>query len=302
MRKVNLEVKNLVKKYGDFTAVNKLSFLINEKEIYALLGPNGAGKTSTFESIEGLIPVTSGSIYVDGNKRKGKSKIDKNIGVQLQDSAFQKNMKVMEIIKLVSLYYECKVNQELFKRMQMQELANKKISDLSVGQRRRVSLYLAFMHNPKIIILDEPTAGLDVIAKNEIYDILREFKDKGVSILISSHDMGEIERLADRIGVIVKGQLLKEASALEMTSTNQETKKIILKTKKNARSYEKDMEAFIVRREKSAEGYLIIYVMNLQESVSHLMKAIEKNRDVILDMRIEQPSLEEVFMKMTKYA
>lgn len=134
-------------------------------------------------------------------------------------------MKVKEMIKLVSMYYKCEIDKELYDRIKMEELADKKIENLSVGQRRRVSLFLAIMHKPRLVMLDEPTAGLDVIAKNDIYEVLKEYKNQGVSILISSHDMSEIERLADKIGVIVKGRMLKEASALEMTNTSNGTKK-----------------------------------------------------------------------------
>src|SRR5699024_1709328 len=109
----------------------------------------------------------------------------------------------------VSMYYECEINEELYERLKFSEIENKKISQLSVGQKRKLTLFLAIMHEPKLIILDEPTAGLDVITKNEIYEILCELRDERTSILISSHDMSEIERLADRIGVIVKGKLLK---------------------------------------------------------------------------------------------
>lgn len=142
-------------------------------------------------------------------------------------------MKVKEMIKLVSMYYKCEIDKELYDRIKMEELADKKIENLSVGQRRRVSLFLAIMHKPRLVMLDEPTAGLDVIAKNDIYEVLKEYKNQGVSILISSHDMSEIERLADKIGVIVKGRMLKEASALEMTNTSNGTKKNIEDAKGN---------------------------------------------------------------------
>lgn len=299
MGKINLEVKDLVKKYGGFTAVNKLSFFINEGEIYALLGPNGAGKTSTFESIEGVITYTSGNILINGIEKKKGNKIDHNMGIQLQDTSYPPNMKVIEMIKLVSLYYNCKINKKVYEQLQMSELKKKKLGDLSVGQRRRVSLYLAIIHNPKLIILDEPTAGLDVISKKEIYNILNELKQAGASILISSHDMNEIEKLADRIGVIVNGKLLSESSALEMTSKNQETKKVILKTKMRANIYLELLEPYIVRRDLEKEGYIIIYVTELQKCLTVLMKQIDNNQDTILDLRVEQPSLEEVFIKMT---
>lgn len=142
-------------------------------------------------------------------------------------------MKVKEMIKLVSMYYKCEIDKELYDRIKMEELADKKIENLSVGQRRRVSLFLAIMHKPRLVMLDEPTAGLDVIAKNDIYEVLKEYKNQGVLILISSHDMSEIERLADKIGVIVKGRMLKEASALEMTNTSNGTKKNIEDAKGN---------------------------------------------------------------------
>lgn len=295
----NLEVKNLVKKYGDFVAVDNLSFSIKRGEIYALLGPNGAGKTSTFESIEGLLPITSGEIIINGEKVNKKKGLDKNIGIQLQDSSFQGNMKVLEIIKLVSMYYECEINEELYERLKFSEIENKKISQLSVGQKRKLTLFLAIMHEPKLIILDEPTAGLDVITKNEIYEILCELRDERTSILISSHDMSEIERLADRIGVIVKGKLLKEGSALEMTNDSKGTKKIILKTFKGAQFYYEELKKYQTKS-KFHEEYLLIYTKDIQNSMIYLMKQIELNKDKIIDLRVEQPTLEEIFMQITK--
>lgn len=295
-----LEVKNLVIKYGEFTAVDKLSFTIKKGEVYALLGPNGAGKTSTFECIEGLVSKQSGEIFISGKEINIKNGVEKSIGIQLQDSAFQKNMKVIEIIKMVSMYYNCDIDMELFERLNINEIASKMIEDISIGQRRKVSIYLAIMHHPKLLILDEPTAGLDVIAKNQIYDIIKEIRLSGTAVLISSHDMAEIEKISDRIGVIVKGKMLKEATTLEITNDSYGTNKIILKTDRNLENYKKIMEKYQFKFEQLDEGYVVVYVKELQDAMFCLINEIDKNNDRIIDLRIEKPSLEEIFMKITK--
>lgn len=297
--KFNLEVNNLTKSYNDLVAVNNLSFKVAEGQIYALLGVNGAGKTTTFECIEGLIKKDKGEIKIDGVNFDGKSlsKINRDIGIQLQMSSFQSNMKVSEIIKLISMYYQCEINEQYYEKLNMSEICNKKFGDLSVGQKKRVTLYLAIMHKPKLVILDEPTAGLDVLGKNVIYELLHELKNNNTSILISSHDLSEIERLADYIGIIVKGNLVKEASLLEITASSNINKKLIIKTELGIESYLNELGNSYCKVDK-IDDYSVFYTDQLQNLLFKIINLIESKKDIIEDLRIEHPSLEEIFIQV----
>ncbi|MDB5143453.1 MAG: ATP-binding cassette protein [Mucilaginibacter sp.] len=205
-----ITVKNLVKNYGDFTAVKDVSFDVYEGEIFGLLGPNGAGKTTTLEIIETLRDKTSGEIMVDGfSIDKDTDSIKKRIGVQLQAAGYYPNLNLSELIVLFSgLYGISKTPMEMLEKVALTDKAKAKYKDLSGGQKQRFSIATTLINDPRIIFLDEPTTGLDPQARRNLWDLIREIRDNGTTVVITTHYMDEAEVLCDRVAFIDAGRII----------------------------------------------------------------------------------------------
>lgn len=214
MSKTIISVKNLVKKYGDFTAVKGISFDVQEGEIFGLLGPNGAGKSTTLEIIETLREKTSGEVVVDGlNLDINPNDIKKIIGVQLQTAGYYPGLKLTELIHLFAGLYNRSVNvTELLDTVNLRDKASSKFKELSGGQKQRFSIATTLINNPKIIFLDEPTTGLDPQARRNLWDLIRNIRDRGATVIITTHYMDEAEILCDRVAIIDTGKIISLAS------------------------------------------------------------------------------------------
>ncbi len=206
-----ISVRNLVKSYGQFQAVQSISFDVYEGEIFGLLGPNGAGKSTTLEIIETLRSKTSGTVVVDGiDLDKNPSAIKKIIGVQLQTSGFYPGLNLVELINLFGGLYNRAVDPiELLRKVNLEDKAKNKSKELSGGQRQRFSIATTLINKPKIIFLDEPTTGLDPQARRNLWDLIREIRDSGTTVIITTHYMDEAEQLCDRIAIMDKGKIIK---------------------------------------------------------------------------------------------
>ncbi len=218
MNNIVISVKDLVKDYGDFQAVKSISFDVHEGEIFGLLGPNGAGKSTTLEIIETLRIKTSGTVIVDGiDLDKHPSAIKKIIGVQLQTSGFYPGLNLVELIKLFCGLYNTSVDpMELLKKVNLQDKAKNKVKELSGGQKQRFSIATTLINKPKIVFLDEPTTGLDPQARRNLWDLIREIRDNGATVILTTHYMDEAEQLCDRIAIIDEGKIVKLASPEKM--------------------------------------------------------------------------------------
>ena len=207
-----ISVKDLVKNYGDFKAVKGISFEVMEGEIFGLLGPNGAGKSTTLEILETLRPKTSGKVMVNGfDLDTDPSSIKKNIGVQLQSSGFYPSLNLIELIEMFAGLYNQQVDaMALLKKVNLEEKAKSKSKELSGGQRQRFSIATTLINKPRIIFLDEPTTGLDPQARRNLWDLIREIKDTGTTVIITTHYMDEAEQLCDRIAIMDQGQIIKQ--------------------------------------------------------------------------------------------
>ena len=225
MSKVIISVKDLVKSYGEFQAVKSISFDVQEGEILGLLGPNGAGKSTTLEIIETLRTKTSGKVILDGyDLDKDPSAIKKIIGVQLQSSGFYPGLNLIELIKLFSGLYNREVDpMALLKKVNLEDKAKNKSKELSGGQKQRFSIATTLINNPKIIFLDEPTTGLDPQARRNLWDLIREIRDSGTTVIITTHYMDEAEQLCDRIAIMDQGKIIKLDSPDKMIDELVET-------------------------------------------------------------------------------
>ncbi|MDZ4838567.1 MAG: ABC transporter ATP-binding protein [Bacteroidota bacterium] len=211
-------VEDLVKKYGDFTAVNGISFTVKAGEIFGLLGPNGAGKTSTLEIIETLRTKTSGKVWVQGfDIDRQAIEIKKRIGVQLQSSGYYPNLNLVELIKLFNgLYNENVDPMELLQKVDLVDKAKNKVKQLSGGQKQRFSIATTLINKPDIIFLDEPTTGLDPQARRNLWELINQIRSTGTTIVITTHYMDEAEYLCDRVAIIEQGKIIALASPTQL--------------------------------------------------------------------------------------
>lgn len=205
-----ISVQNLVKNYGSFEAVKGISFEVYEGEIFGLLGPNGAGKSTTLEIIETLRNKTSGKIFVDGHDLdKAPNEIKKIIGVQLQTSGFYPGLNLIELIQLFAGLYNRKVNAlELLDLVNLRDKANSKVKQLSGGQKQRFSIATTLINDPKIVFLDEPTTGLDPQARRNLWELVKQIRSGGTTVIITTHYMDEAEYLCGRVAIVDSGKIV----------------------------------------------------------------------------------------------
>jgi ABC-2 type transport system ATP-binding protein len=205
-----VEVKDLTKVYGDKTVVKGISFSVQEGEIFGILGPNGAGKTTTLEMIEALRPIDGGKAILSGyDVSKDPQAVKSIIGVQPQTPSFEEKTKLTEIIEFFSSTYGEKVNARKFlEDVQLLDKADSYPEQLSGGQRQRFSIAAALVHNPKVFFLDEPTTGLDPQARRNLWELIKEVRDRGVTVIMTTHYMDEAELLCDRVAVMDNGKII----------------------------------------------------------------------------------------------
>lgn len=210
MDKTIISVKNLVKNYGNFHAVKGISFDVYEGEIFGLLGPNGAGKSTTLEIIETLRKKTSGEITVDGlNLDKQPNEIKKIIGVQLQTSGYYPGLNLLQLIQLFCGLYNRDVDPfELLEMVNLKDKATSKVKELSGGQKQRFSVATTLINEPRIIFLDEPTTGLDPQARRSLWELVKNIRNRGTTVIITTHYMDEAEYLCDRVAIIDAGNIV----------------------------------------------------------------------------------------------
>ena len=210
MRQTIITVKDLKKNYGDFEAVKGISFNVLEGEIFGLLGPNGAGKSTTLEIIETLRSKTSGEVNVAGlDLDQSPNEIKKIIGVQLQTSGFYPSLNLTELINLFAgLYNETIDPLTLLDTVNLRDKAKSKYKELSGGQKQRFSIASSLINKPKIIFLDEPTTGLDPHARRNLWELIKNIRAQGTTVIITTHYMDEAEVLCDRVAIIDSGKII----------------------------------------------------------------------------------------------
>ena len=221
-KKKVIEIKNLTKYYGKIKGVENLNLDLLEGEVFGFIGPNGAGKSTTIRAIMNLINKTNGKVIINGNEfDKNNLKIKENIGYLPSEINLYDDLTVKEILDYHEGFYKKNISKrrkELLEKLNLDE--RKKIEDLSLGNLKKLGIILAFMHEPKILILDEPTSGLDPIMQNVFYDLLKEEKKKGTTILYSTHVLTEVSKICDRVGIIRNGNMIKIDKIENITKNN----------------------------------------------------------------------------------
>ena len=207
MDKLILETKNLTKIFGKQKAVDSISLKIKENSIYGLLGPNGAGKSTTLKMITGMIHKTSGEIFFEGHKWSRDDLSD--IGALIEIPALYENLSARENLKVRTLLLglpDSRID-EVLEIVSLRDTGKKKSGQFSLGMKQRLGIAIALLNNPKLLILDEPTNGLDPLGIQELRDLIRSFPEKGITVILSSHILAEVEQTADHIGIINNGNL-----------------------------------------------------------------------------------------------
>jgi ABC-2 type transport system ATP-binding protein len=299
MNDTMITVESFRKTYGDFTAVDGISFAVQRGEIFGLLGPNGAGKTTTLECLEGLRQPDNGRLSVagvdpsrDGHRLRGK------IGVQLQTSGLPDTISPAEAMRFFCAYHGLKPRHDLLERLGLAEKRNTAYAELSTGQKRRLALALAVAHQPAVLFLDEPTAGLDVASRVELHSLMRELQGQGTTILLATHDMAEAEALSGRVAILLHGRIAASGTPLEITAAGAGLTKVSVRTERG--SLEQGNGSIPgVRQHALKEDYVVYFSSDVGPTVAALIGYVESHGDALVDLRVERPSLEDRFLEIT---
>lgn len=300
-----LELKNLEKKYDKNTVVNKINLSIGQGVIYGLLGPNGAGKSTTINMITGLLTPNSGSIIYDEKESK-ISKWKKNIGLVPQDFALYWDLTAEENVKFFCSLYGFKGNdlkERVTKALEfvgLMEVRKKRASTFSGGMKRRLNIACAIAHTPKLIIMDEPTVGIDPQSRNHILQSVKKLKESGSTIIYTSHYMEEIEEICDTIAIMDHGNVIAMGSSEELKKTHASKNIYTIELNENSSKIEslvKNIKG--VYKVKSKENTLKCYYEDNPKIIENLVTSITESGAIITNIKSEIPSLETVFLELT---
>jgi len=302
-KKPIIEIENLTKTFKSLVAVNDLSLSINEGEFVALLGPNGAGKTTLVEMIEGIQGPTAGDIKISGMSWKdNEDALRKMIGLSLQETRFLDKLTVYEILYLFAGFYN-KSRQDALDMLIKIGLADKKndyTMNLSGGQKQKLSLGIALINDPKIIILDEPTTGLDPHARRELWQILKDLRKTNTTMILTTHYMEEAELLCERVVIMYKGKILADGKLDRLLKFYGAKELIELRTRvKTLPSFISDnkkiKEIIHDKKEKRAR----LFVDNIADVLPDLLKKAESKKFIIEDLQCRKMNLDDLFISLT---
>jgi ABC-2 type transport system ATP-binding protein len=293
-------VNEFRKVYGDTVAVDGISFEVHQGEIFGLLGPNGAGKTTTMESLEGLRQPTSGSLSILGiDPTRQPQSLHNSIGVQLQSSGLPGSMTPHEAMEFFCAYHQVAPRHDLLDRLGLGEKKSSQFSTLSTGLQRKLALALSIAHDPPVVLLDEPTAGLDVSSRVELHEVMRELLAKGTTIILATHDMAEAEKMADRVAILLKGKIAATGSPTQLTATGSGLVKISVSSEKACLSQNAGVFPSVSQQIVKDE-YVIYYSRDPGETVPAVLDYLKAHDDHLVDLRVERPSLEDRFLEITQ--
>lgn len=295
-----IEVKNLSKKYGDFTAVDNISFSVKQRETFGILGPNGAGKTTTMEMMEGLKGITSGQVVFDGlNVQTQAREVKHRIGVQLQASSFFDGLNLKELIDTFASLYGRKVDaMALLRQVQLEDKVKSMVKALSGGQKQRLSIAVALVNDPKAIFLDEPTTGLDPQARRNLWDLISQIKKRGTTIILTTHYMEEAEVLCDRVAIMDHAKIIAmdTPTALLKLADVGTTIDFHVDQKVPVEALRKLPEVLHVDEED--HGYKLL-TRAPEKTLPPLFESAAHHGHKIINLQLHQATLEDVFLKLT---
>lgn len=286
-----LDVRNLSKHYKHLTAVNDISFTVQQGICLGLLGPNGAGKTTTIEMIEGLTLPSSGDIFYKDKLRQAD--FSQQVGIQFQQTALMDYLTVAETLTLFASFYQQPLSvDELATLCQLQEFLHQDATKLSGGQRQRLLLAMALINNPDLIFLDEPTTGLDPQSRRHFWHLIEDIKRQGKTIILTTHYMDEAERLCDDLLIINNGEIIDQGSPNDLLRKH---------FRFNRLSLDKSAVAHITNYPMPTEndGDRVIL---LAENIDDAIVWLQQQKVSLATLNIDQPNLEDLFLKLTGHA
>lgn len=297
MVEIVIEVKDLIKKYGELHAVDGISFEVRGGEVFSILGPNGAGKTTTVEMMECVRKPTSGSIRIMGyDIGSAERKIKQRIGVIPQDFSSNDLLTVEESIQYFADLYDRSVPvDELIKAVSLEEKRDVYFKKLSGGLKQRVGIAIALVNDPDIVFLDEPTTGLDPNARREVWDIVRGLKAKGKTIILTTHYMEEAEVLSDRIAIMNHGRFMAYGTPKEIIERHGGGSVCIIKGASGAAV---DAVSSLHLPCTVLNGDLVVQASD-RSVLPRMVGALETSKAAYEDLLVQRPTLEDVFLRLT---
>ncbi|MFB7762461.1 ABC transporter ATP-binding protein [Streptomyces xiamenensis] len=284
---IDVDRLNLV--YGDFHAVKDLSFQVGREEFYALLGTNGAGKTSTLEIIEGHRTATSGTVRVFGHSPRDRSTVRPRMGIMLQESGFSPDLTVRESVRLIGdLTRRTDKAERVLGIVDLTHKAGTKVSQLSGGEKRRLDFATAIYGSPELIFLDEPTTGLDIQSRDDLWDSVDRLREDGSTIVLTTHYLEEAQQRADRIGLMHQGAFHQEGTVAELTRTLPAVIRFTLPAQASALPLH-------ARPDGEREGGYVIETFGLQKDLHALLGWAEDNAVELRDLQAGPTRLDDVF-------
>lgn len=300
-----IEITNLTKRYVDLTAVDNISFSIQEGEIFGFLGPNGAGKTTTLSMLSTILKPTSGTAKVNGFDITDESNVRKSIGIVFQDPSLDDELTGLENLEFHGRMYHMPANlrkeriTEVLTLVDLQDAAHKKIKEYSGGMKRRLEIARGLMHHPKILFLDEPTLGLDPQTRRKIWEYIKNMNDtEKLTIILTTHYMEEADALCTRIGIIDHGKIIAIDSP-ETLKSSLGGDKITLETKEPKKMEELLKDNKKIKKIVVDDYKLHITTDNGGDIIPKLMNIAEKNDILITSVELSKPTLEDVFINYT---
>lgn len=294
-----IDVRNLIKNYGRTEAVKDVSFSVSQGDIFGMVGPNGAGKTTTIECMIGLKKPSSGSISVLGiNPSKRRSNLYERIGVQLQETSYQNRIKVWELCHMYSLIYKNSIDYKiLLEKLDIIDKINEYYGNLSGGQKQKLSILLALLHNPEVVFLDELTTGLDPNARRIMWECIKRLKTDGRTVFLTTHYMEEAEQLCDNICIIDHGKIIALGAVSEVIDS------CGLDIITSFDSINDDLEALLsaldqVKRVVRFDKTYSVYCSN-ERTISYIVCLLEEKKVSYTNLNITRPTLEDAYIKLT---
>jgi ABC-2 type transport system ATP-binding protein len=304
-----IHVAAIQKTYGRTVAVDEVSFDVQPGEIFGLIGPNGAGKTTTMECLEGLRRPDRGAISVLGlDPARQRNALQERIGVQLQEAQLQKRIKVIEAVGLwASLYRKPLDGDRLIEQLGLSDKRHAWFMTLSGGQKQRLFIALALINDPEVVFLDELTTGLDPQARRAIWELVRGIRQRGKTVLLTTHLMEEAERLCDRVAIIDHGRIIDIGAPAELVRRHCPERTVIVATE-DATAAERfralpQVESVTADPSTSlGAGAALLTIRGQGDLVTEVIHCLAEHRLRVTDFRTEVPTLEDVFLKLTGHA
>src|SRR5262245_14808762 len=300
MNEYAVVVENLGKSYGGLKAVDGVSFEVRRGEVFGLLGPNGAGKTTTVEIIEGLRRQDSGDLRVCGfDPKTNPREVKQRLGVGMQTTSLPDQIKAREALELFAGFYRWRMDvDELLAMVSLGEKAESQYARLSGGQRQRLAVALALVNDPAVVILDEPTAGLDPQSRRELHEVINRMRDRGRSVILTTHYIEEAEKLCDRVAIIDHGRIIALDSPRRLIARARRHSHIEFSA---AAPIDPGLLSDVPFADGGIEtnGVYRLRAADVSRAVVELIKWLESERNELVDLRVARPSLEDVFIELT---